>query len=645
MHPHRPQPPRNRHGRRITELAIGYPGYNGIMPFENGILSEMLVRARLRHLRRRQVAPHAASEERRRSLRPLAARRGFERFYGFLGGDTNQYYPELVYDNHRVAPPATAEEGYHLTPDLVDKPSSSSPTPRQIDAGQAVLPDVCAGRDARAAPRAPGVGGPVRRPVRRGLGRVPRDASSAPTGARAWCRRRRALPPRPGRAGMGRARAPTRAGSTARMMEVFAGFLSHTDHHIGRLLDYLEHGRARQHASSWSCPTTAPAPRAARPAHQRGAVLQQRPETTRGEPGALDESAAPSTSTTTPGAGPGPATRRSAAGSARRYRGGVATRSSSHWPAGIAARGEVRTPVRARHRHGADRARRCSASSRRRRSRRDAVAHHGVSFAHTFDDADAPTPRTTRSTSRCSATLDRTTTGGGPSARVRAPRSPRPARLRQPVRRGSSTELDARAGSSTASTTTRREPRPRRRPPRQADRDDRDLVHRGGQVRRPADRRQRHRADGRRGASSRLPRDKLHLRTRARSRSRLRRATLLNRPHSITASVEIPETAPRACCSARAPPRAATRSSSRTASCTTCTTTSRGSDSTSRHPTGARGRHELRFEFEPTGGPDIAHGKGDAGQAQLYVNGTLVASVDARIRRRHVQPGRCQLRP
>ena len=47
--------------------------------------------------------------------------RGFERYYGFLGGETNQYYPELVYDNHQVLPPSTPEEGYHLTPDLVDK--------------------------------------------------------------------------------------------------------------------------------------------------------------------------------------------------------------------------------------------------------------------------------------------------------------------------------------------------------------------------------------------------------------------------------------------------------------------------------------------------------------------------------------------
>ena len=46
--------------------------------------------------------------------------RGFDRFYGFLDGETDQFTPDLVYDNHRIDPPATAAEGYHLTTDLVD---------------------------------------------------------------------------------------------------------------------------------------------------------------------------------------------------------------------------------------------------------------------------------------------------------------------------------------------------------------------------------------------------------------------------------------------------------------------------------------------------------------------------------------------
>ena len=47
--------------------------------------------------------------------------RGFERWYGFLGAETNQWYPDLVYDNHPVDPPKTPQEGYHLTDDITDK--------------------------------------------------------------------------------------------------------------------------------------------------------------------------------------------------------------------------------------------------------------------------------------------------------------------------------------------------------------------------------------------------------------------------------------------------------------------------------------------------------------------------------------------
>lgn len=47
--------------------------------------------------------------------------RGFDRYYGFLDGETDQFHPALVYDNHHIDPPATADEGYHLTEDLIDR--------------------------------------------------------------------------------------------------------------------------------------------------------------------------------------------------------------------------------------------------------------------------------------------------------------------------------------------------------------------------------------------------------------------------------------------------------------------------------------------------------------------------------------------
>ena len=50
---------------------------------------------------------------------PLA--RGFQRFYGFLDGETDQFHPDLVVDNHHIEPPAGPDEGYHLSEDLVDQ--------------------------------------------------------------------------------------------------------------------------------------------------------------------------------------------------------------------------------------------------------------------------------------------------------------------------------------------------------------------------------------------------------------------------------------------------------------------------------------------------------------------------------------------
>src|SRR4029450_2298240 len=48
-------------------------------------------------------------------------RKGFDRFYGFLAGETDQYHPDLVHDNHQVDPPRTVEQGYNLTEDLPDQ--------------------------------------------------------------------------------------------------------------------------------------------------------------------------------------------------------------------------------------------------------------------------------------------------------------------------------------------------------------------------------------------------------------------------------------------------------------------------------------------------------------------------------------------
>jgi arylsulfatase len=140
---------RNHHSNGmacITELASGYPGYNGIMPFENGMLSEMLLEHGYGtymvgkwHLTPSNQETAAGPYDRW----PLG--RGFQRFYGFLGGDTSQWYPELVYDNHPVEPERTPEEGYHLTEDLVDKSIEFITDLRQIDPDKPFYLHLCFG--------------------------------------------------------------------------------------------------------------------------------------------------------------------------------------------------------------------------------------------------------------------------------------------------------------------------------------------------------------------------------------------------------------------------------------------------------------------------------------------------------------------
>lgn len=106
----------------IEEATSGYPGKNGHIPFENGLLSEML----LEHgyntycVGKWHLCP-AEEMNAGASKRNWPAGRGFERYYGFLGGETNQWYPDIVYDNHHTEQPYTPADGYHLSKDLVDR--------------------------------------------------------------------------------------------------------------------------------------------------------------------------------------------------------------------------------------------------------------------------------------------------------------------------------------------------------------------------------------------------------------------------------------------------------------------------------------------------------------------------------------------
>ncbi len=116
---------RNHHSVGVGCLAnfdSGYPGYRGKIAREAGTLAEML---RPHGYRNYMVGKwHVTPLTESGATGPFDGwplGRGFDRFYGFLDAETDQYAPELVSDNTHIDPPGTYQTGYHLTSDLVDQ--------------------------------------------------------------------------------------------------------------------------------------------------------------------------------------------------------------------------------------------------------------------------------------------------------------------------------------------------------------------------------------------------------------------------------------------------------------------------------------------------------------------------------------------
>jgi arylsulfatase len=234
---------RNHHSvgmGRIIELATGFPGYCARVPRSAGFLPEMLVPRGWAawavgkwHLTPEDECHLAAS----RARWPLG--RGFERWYGFFGGETHQFDPALVEDNHHVAPPRSIEEGYHLTEDLVDRAIGLVKDLRAVDREKPFFLYLCT-----AACHSPHQAPPDW--IERYRGRfdagwdVWREETLARQIAAGVLPPGTALSPRPGWVPAWDDLSADERRLYARFMEAFAGFLSHTDHHLGRLLAFLE---------------------------------------------------------------------------------------------------------------------------------------------------------------------------------------------------------------------------------------------------------------------------------------------------------------------------------------------------------------------------------------------------------------------
>ena len=106
----------------ITEGANGFPGWSGRVPEECMSIGHMLQGAGWSTFwlgKEHNVPEQDICSGGTKSEWPV--QKGFDRFYGFIGGETNQWYPDLVEDNKFIDQPYGPEDGYHLSKDLVDQ--------------------------------------------------------------------------------------------------------------------------------------------------------------------------------------------------------------------------------------------------------------------------------------------------------------------------------------------------------------------------------------------------------------------------------------------------------------------------------------------------------------------------------------------
>jgi arylsulfatase A-like enzyme len=248
----------------ITEAASGFPNASGTIPAENGMISEILgERGWNTYLVGKWHLCPTVEMNLASTRRNWPTGRGFERFYGFLGAETNQWYPDLAYDNHPVDQPRSPEEGYHFTEDITDKAiefikdakviapdkpfflyyapgAAHAPhhAPREwieryagkFDMGYEAIREQTLARQKEMGIVPPGTELPPLNPIGTQQTRTGPDGQPFPAVdyTKPW---------------------DSLSGDErrlfARMAEVYAGFLSHADHHIGRLLDYLDESGQR----------------------------------------------------------------------------------------------------------------------------------------------------------------------------------------------------------------------------------------------------------------------------------------------------------------------------------------------------------------------------------------------------------------
>ena len=225
----------------ITELATSAPGYTSVRPKSVAPLAETL---KLNGYSTAQFGKcHEVPMWQTSPIGPFDAwptgGGGFEHFFGFLGGESNQYYPALWEGTTPVEPERTPEEGYHLTEDMTDRAIAWIRQQKSLSPDRPFFVYFAPG--ATHAPhhvplewadgykgRFDGGWDALREETfarQKELGVIPPDTelTARHDEIPAWDDMPDELKP-----------------VLARQMEIYAGFLEHVDHHVGRLVDTLE---------------------------------------------------------------------------------------------------------------------------------------------------------------------------------------------------------------------------------------------------------------------------------------------------------------------------------------------------------------------------------------------------------------------
>jgi arylsulfatase len=234
---------RNHHAVGVgmtMETPLGYPGYTGRIPASAALLPRVLrdegystMAVGKWHLCPR--GEYSASGPMTRW--PLGM--GFERYYGFLGAETNQWSPELCRDNSFIDPPRSPADGYHLTEDLIDQAIRMVLDQRQATPNKPFFCYLATGA-AHAPHQVPepwirqyeGRFDDGWEELREEVYRRQLEESIIPAGTD--------LTVRPAWVPEWRSLAAGERKLFARYMEVFAGFMSHTDAQLGRFIEFLE---------------------------------------------------------------------------------------------------------------------------------------------------------------------------------------------------------------------------------------------------------------------------------------------------------------------------------------------------------------------------------------------------------------------